>query len=667
MQLIRFRVQMYKSCQDSGWVDVSAVTALVGRNETGKTTLLKALHKFRPFKAEPYSLNREWPRGFRGQKDEKQRVCTCEFILSVEERDYLNTITGQRFYADTVQIAVNYAGGYELLLRDGIVGHQDTLLKNSVTEYLVARIPTFVYLDEYGTFRGSAILDQLKQRRDHHQLTEDDKTFLTILDLSRLDLDKLVEMGAEEDREDRQYDLDDAAGALTKLIEDHWGQLRYEVKFGADGQQFFTWVKDANERSLIRLEERSRGFQWFFSFDLLLMQETKGTFKNCVILLDEPGMYLHPEGQKDLLARLKVHSKENTLIFTTHLPFLIDLEQPDSLRSIANTGEGTIVFNGLRSDGDADITVETAILSGIASGLMAADQTLLVEDGDDALILSELSNLLVRSGEEGFVEGLQIIPGGSAKQTVYRAALLTARKKKLLVLFHTDLEGVAAKEKIERHWLNKFESHYTTVWDYGHAIGEAQGDYGPEDLFSEAYYLVLVEEVFAKSLAFADVKEIRLRSGGRVRNRAREFFSERNISFDSSAVARRLASVLRRMPNAESLPEETRRRIKTLVMMCNQHFANDAAVERTSAEKNRETPGNSGLLERRNWESQKSDPRPSSMLNLTVSLQNSSAASVMGAPAEPELPEKPLAREGRKNGRDDKNSGLREWLSNKLQ
>ena len=62
MQAKRFRVQNFRNIDDSGWVTLDQVTAFVGRNESGKTTLLKALHKFNPATAEPYDSMREFPR-----------------------------------------------------------------------------------------------------------------------------------------------------------------------------------------------------------------------------------------------------------------------------------------------------------------------------------------------------------------------------------------------------------------------------------------------------------------------------------------------------------------------------------------------------------------------------------------------------------------------------
>ena len=63
MKLIakRFRVLNYRNIDDSGWIPLERVTAFVGRNESGKTALLKALHKFNPAVKESYSARREFP------------------------------------------------------------------------------------------------------------------------------------------------------------------------------------------------------------------------------------------------------------------------------------------------------------------------------------------------------------------------------------------------------------------------------------------------------------------------------------------------------------------------------------------------------------------------------------------------------------------------------
>ncbi len=58
----RFQVLNYRNIDDSGWIPLERVTAFVGRNEAGKTALMKALHKFNPTTEESYDAQREFPR-----------------------------------------------------------------------------------------------------------------------------------------------------------------------------------------------------------------------------------------------------------------------------------------------------------------------------------------------------------------------------------------------------------------------------------------------------------------------------------------------------------------------------------------------------------------------------------------------------------------------------
>ena len=48
MKLTKFKVTNFRSVEDSGWIEVDAVTALIGVNESGKTNLLLPLWKLNP-------------------------------------------------------------------------------------------------------------------------------------------------------------------------------------------------------------------------------------------------------------------------------------------------------------------------------------------------------------------------------------------------------------------------------------------------------------------------------------------------------------------------------------------------------------------------------------------------------------------------------------------
>ena len=111
------RVLNFRNIDDSSWVPLERVTALVGCNESGKTAFLKALHKFNPAIDEPYNAQREFPRD-RFTSDYKKGgdwpVCMVDFELAEEFRTELRESLGgfempkrtvvTRFYDGTIVI-----------------------------------------------------------------------------------------------------------------------------------------------------------------------------------------------------------------------------------------------------------------------------------------------------------------------------------------------------------------------------------------------------------------------------------------------------------------------------------------------------------------------------------------------------------------------------------
>nr|VFJ57146.1 MAG: AAA ATPase domain-containing protein [Candidatus Kentron sp. FW]VFJ64354.1 MAG: AAA ATPase domain-containing protein [Candidatus Kentron sp. FW] len=92
MKLKKFRVHNFRNIVDSGWVEIDDIITLVGRNESGKTSLLQALWKFNPKGKHPYSLDREWPRGRRKERSPEQVVIKTEFDFNEEEQAKLAEI-----------------------------------------------------------------------------------------------------------------------------------------------------------------------------------------------------------------------------------------------------------------------------------------------------------------------------------------------------------------------------------------------------------------------------------------------------------------------------------------------------------------------------------------------------------------------------------------------
>lgn len=577
MKLIKFKIDKYKCIDHSEWIEVNELTVIVGKNEAGKTTLLKGLHKLNPFKSEPYTMEREWPRGKRKERDNKQIVCTAVFELSDTDINEITTIAGQSPVSKLISITRNYADEFAIGAKDIFKEELTPELTKSVTDFIKKILPTFIYMSDYKVFNGAALLDQVWHRKQHNQLTEEDKTLLTILELSGLTIQDEVTKGNSADtnvREQRQYDLDDASATLTRTISERWNQKRYEVKFNADGQHFFTFVKDEKDPALIRLEERSKGFQWFFSFDLMFMYESKGSFKNCVILLDEPGLHLHPDGQRDLLKRLENYSKDNTLIYSTHLPFMIDLQSPEGIRVITESSDGAFVTEELtNSQPESKFVLQAALGMSGASSYLLSNKNLVVEGVDDFWFITALSSLFERSNEESLNDEIFITSAGGASEAVYISTFMIGQKLQAYTLLDGDSAGNDAKEKLLKKWLTKYNDTKSSV-DTLNEVLEVKGkDFAIEDIFTEDYYLSKVEQVYKSQLTATGTKKIKLTGSDLLVNRVEQALKDLGISFNKGSVAKLIRKDINQMKTSAELADTTKKASQKIISHINKKLS----------------------------------------------------------------------------------------------
>lgn len=88
MKLTSFKVENFRSVNDSGPIEVADRTVLVGRNESGKTNLLIALHSLNPAGGiKELSYIKDFPRDRPANKFSKEAyVVTTHWALSSDEQ-----------------------------------------------------------------------------------------------------------------------------------------------------------------------------------------------------------------------------------------------------------------------------------------------------------------------------------------------------------------------------------------------------------------------------------------------------------------------------------------------------------------------------------------------------------------------------------------------------
>ena len=129
LKMTKFRVLNYRNITDSGWIPVEKVTSFVGCNESGKSALLKALHKFNPAVKEPYDAQKEFPRDRFSEDYHNDSiewpVCRVEFDLTDDFRAELGESLGISKMPKNVVITRHYDGKmtceYDVHIPDDLV------------------------------------------------------------------------------------------------------------------------------------------------------------------------------------------------------------------------------------------------------------------------------------------------------------------------------------------------------------------------------------------------------------------------------------------------------------------------------------------------------------------------------------------------------------------
>ena len=327
------------------------------------------------------------------------------------------------------------------------------------------------------------------------------KTSDTIEDANDVD----IESESKKKRE-REILLQSASTSLTQKFKEWWKQGEYKFRFQADGNHFRIWVSDDKRLEEIELEGRSKGLQWFFSFFLIFLVESKDSHSNCILLLDEPGISLHPMAQIDLINFFNSLSKENQLIYTTHSPFLVSPNNLSGVHAmyIGNNGE-SVVSPDLRSNkkiAEKSIyPIHAAIGITVSETLLYGCQPVLVEGISDQIYLQLIKKYVLSQGKYINDKEIVFIPTGGVKGMSPVIKILCGRDNDLpFVLLDSDKPGLERQKQL----LNGL---YADAKDKVLSISTfiKEGEYEIEDLmpseelartFSKQYRRVNSEEDF---------------------------------------------------------------------------------------------------------------------------------------------------------------------------
>ena len=297
-------------------------------------------------------------------------------------------------------------------------------------------LPLFVYVAEFPELDGHQSLAEYVQNRTRGAaLTTAEKNFEKLAKVAGFDPKGLH--GIANDHETRNQLVNRAGATVTSEIRRLWRDRNLKIRFNLDGEHLDTFISDpTNVYDVeVNLNERSRGFQWFFSFYVTFAADTAGgDADGAILLLDEPGLYLHAKSQGDLLKYLREDLK-NQILYTTHSPFMVPPGAISLVRTVnISQQDGTTVTNDPTGDSRTLFPLQAALGYQASQTLFIGQFNLIVEGVTDFWILSAANEHLKAVGGRTLPEELIITPAAGAQRVTYMVALLASQDLDVLVL-----------------------------------------------------------------------------------------------------------------------------------------------------------------------------------------------------------------------------------------
>ena len=450
MRLLKYKVHKFRSVKETDWIETDQWTCLVGLNEAGKTNLLLPLWKFNPAdSSNQIDLLMDYPRDEYAQINDEQKSKPFIEVLFELDEDELNDLNSKIKKVELSQFLLvkkNYNNDFYIHVSnekceeksddlEDIIGEESF---NEICQY----IPKFVYYSEYGNLDSDLYLPRVVEDLGRiANLTSKERmkarTLKILFSHVNLNPNEILELGQEANtdhdsakeientrqiesrkKQERFVKIESAATKLSRQFQDWWSQDDYIFKFNADGQYFRILVSDSERPLPIELESRSKGLQWFFSFFLVFLAESEDHHQNCILLLDEPGLNLHPNAQTDLIRFFDQLSEKNQLIYTTHLPFLVDHNHLDRVKAIYTENGLTKASNDLNKadrERKAIQPVNAAIGITASQSLLVGCKIVIVEGISDQFYLTMIKIYLASKGKYRPRKELVFIPVGGAR------------------------------------------------------------------------------------------------------------------------------------------------------------------------------------------------------------------------------------------------------------
>lgn len=414
-----------------------------------------------------------------------------------------------------------------------------TARESRLYEYFLKHIPRTVYFKTYERLDDEATLDELEQSAERF------RTFRNLLKIADLRVQSLRALTNEMQK--HPY-VEAASGRVTKLLRSAWGQEQLELEMRLSGNRLTVFTKDSLAvETLLPPSSGSEGFQWWLSFYIHFGASTESEYKRAILLLDDPGVYLHPTAHRDLLKLFEEYlTHDVTTIYTTQIPFLIPRNRLSRIRLVTKDKSGaSCVEEKFYRGQDTDVLAPIRAALGITLGdsLFAGEVTFVVEGLSDRILLTAILEAFQTHKLRPLVDlnKIELLAGKGAQRLLDLALLLQIQNLPYVVLLDNDDAGRSALESFPKEGIPKERIILLP-------IPPGQQDAEIEDLFPVEMYAKAFHRIHGKQINLQETEclhKFRTRNG-KVTNRAKELLEGAGFKYklNKTSIAYEIAAIL---------------------------------------------------------------------------------------------------------------------------
>ena len=488
MKLSSFSVLNYRSITTARKIQTHNMTVLVGKNNEGKSNILRALKLamdiMRLYAEEPrtlnfvhrylrreYSWHRDYPLSLQERYPNGYSSVDLLFELSEQEIADIRSLTGIRLTSNIpVRVSINSANAKIDIPKRGTPAFSNAQNKKAIIEYVCNKID-FNFIPTVRTESESLRVVENLIEKELAALETNPEYVTATTTIEHLQQGVLNNIASQ---------LLSPLQEFLPSVSDVHIQIQREQRRAAMRRNFEVIIDDGTPTPI---QQKGDGIKSLTA--LAMLNIPNQTDRVSVVAIEEPESHLHPESARQLYDTIRALAERHQVVLTTHSPLFANRT---SLK------DNIIVDAGRATSVKKIKEIRDVLGIRVSDNLINAENVLLVEGEDDKIaldkILPQMSERIKRALQNG---SLIVDYIGGAGNLPYKLSFYRNLQCNYHVLLDNDDAGRRAGQEAEAQGLLSVRNTTYTICN-----GSPNAEI--EDCYNKAAYADAVRTEFGVNL-----------------------------------------------------------------------------------------------------------------------------------------------------------------------